>query len=79
MRISLRVPILLSLASLALAAPVAPRDDPPPFIPEIDPARMQQRALAIRLAFLHSWNGYVEYAWGYDDLVPEVKAAGNSR
>jgi hypothetical protein len=21
-------------------------------------------------AFVHTWNGYVKYAWGYDELKP---------
>src|SRR5215831_19846966 len=24
----------------------------------------------VRTEFLHAWNGYKQYAWGHDDLVP---------
>ena len=29
---------------------------------------------AIKEAFAHSWKGYVDYAWGMDELTPLTKA-----
>eukprot|EP01126_Amoeba_proteus_P048578 TRINITY_DN5626_c0_g2_i2.p1 TRINITY_DN5626_c0_g2~~TRINITY_DN5626_c0_g2_i2.p1 ORF type:complete len:490 (-),score=90.51 TRINITY_DN5626_c0_g2_i2:70-1539(-) len=36
-----------------------------------------ERQEAIKQAFLHTWNGYVTYAWGYDELQPVAKAGVN--
>ena len=33
----------------------------------------QERANGVREAFLHSWDGYRKYAWGYDHLLPLSK------
>ncbi len=32
-----------------------------------------EEAGVIREAFLHAWNGYVQYAWGHDQLLPLSK------
>lgn len=34
---------------------------------------------AVKEAFRHSWNGYKQYAWGYDELLAVSKRGGNSR
>jgi len=37
------------------------------------------RAALIREAFMHSWEGYKQYAWGYDELLSVSNRGGNSR
>lgn len=37
------------------------------------------RGDAVKDAFRHSWNGYKQYAWGYDELLSVSKRGGNSR
>jgi hypothetical protein len=37
------------------------------------------RGDAVKEAFRHSWNGYKQYAWGYDELLSVSKRGGNSR
>lgn len=37
------------------------------------------RADAVKEAFLHSWNGYTKYAFGFDELSPVSKKGTNSR
>jgi len=37
------------------------------------------RAGAIKEAFLHSWNGYTKYAFGFDELSPVSNKGTNSR
>jgi hypothetical protein len=32
-------------------------------------------ASRVREELLHAWNGYKQYAWGHDDLLPESRAA----
>jgi hypothetical protein len=37
------------------------------------------RAAAVKEAYLHSWNGYKEFAWGADELLSVSNKSGNSR
>lgn len=37
------------------------------------------RAEAVKEAFNHSWNGYVKYAFGKDELRPVSNTGSNSR
>lgn len=37
------------------------------------------KALAIKEAFNHSWDGYVKYAFGMDELRPVSNSGSNSR
>ncbi|RUP35947.1 glycoside hydrolase [Jimgerdemannia flammicorona] len=47
--------------------------------PPLSAAVLAERQAAIREAFLHAWNGYSEYAWGADELLPISKKPGYSR
>lgn len=38
-------------------------------------ARVRRRA-AVKAAMRHSWNGYVQYAWGADELLPVSRRGG---
>ncbi|MGN6112223.1 MAG: glycoside hydrolase family 47 protein [Luteimonas sp.] len=40
---------------------------PPPTVPSAPDAAMAER---VKAAFLHGWNGYKQYAWGHDVLMP---------
>lgn len=51
------------VASVAAAASGAPQARP------ADP----ELAEAVKREFLHAWNGYKQYAWGHDDLLPVSK------
>ncbi len=53
-RVALRLPIFL-VAGLACTD---------------KPASDLETAHRVRSEFLHAWNGYVEYAWGHDALMP---------
>ncbi len=33
-----------------------------------------EKAAAIKAALMHSWEGYKKYAWGFDELMPKVRA-----
>jgi mannosidase alpha-like ER degradation enhancer 2 len=61
------VPALLvcvvSLSSLAHAAQIPPGN--------------AEMAAMVRTEFLHAWNGYQRYAWGYDELRPLTKSGRN--
>lgn len=59
------------LLKLCLAAPLAARAGLA--------ASVNQSALAARVReeFLHAWNGYRKYAWGYDELRPLSKSGRN--
>ncbi|MFN1834647.1 glycoside hydrolase family 47 protein [Balneola sp. MJW-20] len=37
----------------------------------------QQMAESVKTEFLHAWNGYKTYAWGYDELKPVSDTARN--
>lgn len=37
------------------------------------------RADAVKEVFLHSWNGYVKYAFGHDELAPVSNEGRDSR
>lgn len=40
---------------------------------------VDDRAKQIKDAFLHAYNGYREYAWGADELLPLTNKPSNSR
>jgi ER degradation enhancer, mannosidase alpha-like 2 len=58
-----RLVILLAIAALA-ALPEAAQQRP-----QADPPLAEQ----VRSELLHAWNGYKQYAWGHDDLLPLTK------
>jgi mannosidase alpha-like ER degradation enhancer 2 len=58
----LRLPSILTCVALVVLA--ACRQVEPP---QCGDAEMAER---VRAEFLHAWNGYVEHAWGHDDLKP---------
>ena len=35
---------------------------------------MRRKQAAVKEALQHSWKGYVDYAWGMDELTPLTKA-----
>lgn len=37
------------------------------------------RAEAVKEAFLHAYQGYKQYAWGHDELLPKSNGSFNSR
>ncbi len=41
------------------------------------PPTNAELAQRVREEFLHAWNGYKKYAWGYDELRPLTKAGRN--
>ncbi|KAI9005718.1 mannosyl-oligosaccharide 1,2-alpha-mannosidase [Hyaloraphidium curvatum] len=47
-------------------------DQHPPAAAEEGPGEevWKERAQAVKDAFIHSWDGYRKYAWGYDHLLP---------
>jgi mannosidase alpha-like ER degradation enhancer 2 len=77
-----------NLLRLAIAAPVAAGLRFPVFAPGHAGAHLPSQAEAsvsdsaglaarVREEFLHAWNGYKKYAWGYDELRPLSKSARN--
>ena len=62
---SLRLGALLPL----LAAAALHADSPNPVTP-VDKAAM---AAQVKAGCLHAWNGYKQYAWGHDALLPLSK------
>lgn len=50
----------ITMASVVAAASGAPQSRP------ADPALAE----AVKRELLHAWNGYKQYAWGHDDLLP---------
>ena len=69
---SISLPLALTLAGRALAYP---HDKP---LLHVDKA-LSFRAQAVEEAFLHAWNGYVEYAFPHDELHPVSNGYGDSR
>jgi mannosidase alpha-like ER degradation enhancer 2 len=69
--ISMGLVLLNSLggAQVASAQQDAPRVGPAKVV-KIDRAEMAKR---ICEEFLHAWNGYKQYAWGHDELMPLTK------
>ena len=71
--------LLAGCASQSAARPAAAADaiagsaqapQPPPIVRAApDPAMAE----AVKAAFLHGWNGYRQYAWGHDALLPLSK------
>ncbi|KAL7268386.1 hypothetical protein RUND412_008993 [Rhizina undulata] len=41
--------------------------------------RDDERAAAIKEAYVHSWEGYVKYAWGHDELQPVTNGTSDPR
>lgn len=37
-----------------------------------------RRQAAVKAAMRHSWNGYVQYAWGADELLPLSRRGGTA-
>ncbi len=54
-----RTGLLIAGLTLATSCALAAQDRAP-----------AEEAGVIREAFLHAWNGYVQYAWGHDQLLP---------
>jgi Glycosyl hydrolase family 47 len=69
-----RVVVVCSLATLVAcaAAPPTPRSTPaaPAPAPTIDRAAQAAR---VKAELQHAWQGYVQYAWGHDELRPLSK------
>lgn len=42
-------------------------------------AAVDDRAKQIKDAFVHAYNGYRQYAWGADELLPLTNKPSNSR
>ena len=38
----------------------------------------KERALAVKAAMQHTWNGYKKRAWGYDELKPQSGRGQNN-
>ncbi|KAI6010684.1 glycoside hydrolase family 47 protein [Pisolithus orientalis] len=51
-------------------------DYPPPHPPQSAPN--SARSDAVRDAFLHAYNGYTRYAWGFDELRPKSGGKANT-
>jgi mannosidase alpha-like ER degradation enhancer 2 len=56
---------LAALLALAVAVPLAASQQ----------ARPRVTADDVRQEFLHAWNGYKQYAWGHDELLPVSRKA----
>jgi mannosidase alpha-like ER degradation enhancer 2 len=69
--VSIGLVLLNSLGGVQVASTQqdAPRVGPAKVV-KIDRAEMAKR---IREEFLHAWNGYKQYAWGHDELMPLTK------
>ena len=62
---------IIVLGAACASAPAAPR---PPQLPyPTDPVLAEQ----VKKELLHAWNGYKQYAWGQDDLLPVSKKGRN--
>src|SRR5690348_737093 len=60
-KLKLAAVLMLAVSGGAWAAPIP--------MPE-DPAAV---AVRVKTEFLHGWDGYVQYAWGHDELKPLSK------
>eukprot|EP01023_Acetabularia_acetabulum_P013933 TRINITY_DN16811_c2_g1_i2.p3 TRINITY_DN16811_c2_g1~~TRINITY_DN16811_c2_g1_i2.p3 ORF type:complete len:123 (+),score=17.35 TRINITY_DN16811_c2_g1_i2:3-371(+) len=40
--------------------------------------QLQERRRAVKEAMKHAWDGYTQYAWGYDELEPLSKNGKNA-
>jgi Glycosyl hydrolase family 47 len=58
------------VAAFVLSAQTAPAPPATSTWTEAEKAAMAER---VRQEFLHSWNGYKQYAWGHDELRPLSK------
>ena len=76
LRASAAALILMTLASSTYGAVF--QKPTPSVIPRTTSGRAPQRipatAAKVREEFLHAWNGYKQYAWGHDSLLPLSKA-----
>lgn len=68
---------LAACITLLLPANAAPNATSTSSVPHCDAAN--ERAQAIKEAFLHAYNGYLEYAEGHDELLPVTNAPSDSR
>ncbi|KAF4209010.1 hypothetical protein CNMCM8980_001687 [Aspergillus fumigatiaffinis] len=64
---SLSVALALVSSSLALPQTILPEND------------VSSRAAAVQEAFSHAWDGYMEYAFPHDELLPISNSYGDSR
>ena len=46
----------------------------PPAVAAADELDAAALAARVREELLHAWNGYKQYAWGHDDLLPKTRA-----
>ncbi|WP_216841185.1 glycoside hydrolase family 47 protein [Acidobacterium sp. S8] len=61
--------VLLSIGVLALSSVAFAQPAPSPMSDD-QKTEMTHR---VRQEFLHAWDGYRQYAWGHDDLMPLSK------
>lgn len=54
--------------------PEFPDGAPVPEAYKLDPSKFSARQHRVIDAIQHSWKGYVKYAWGHDELLPERKS-----
>ncbi|KAK7204548.1 class I alpha-mannosidase 1A [Myxozyma melibiosi] len=76
------------IAKFPFANPAALPDEPPlsfakiqgSFAAESDDERQKREArlAAVKDAFLHSWQGYKEYAWGHDEVQPASNTSADT-
>lgn len=73
--------IAVALLSACASQPVATSQDASPASDAVIAATVTSRgadaqmAARVRTEFLHAWNGYRQYAWGHDALLPLSKSS----
>ena len=67
-----RRPVLLDLPSDAVVHPEVTIRPTKPLRPDVAPTREEwkRRAEQVKAAFVHTWRGYEENAWGFDEVRP---------
>ena len=75
MSATLRVVIATACLAVLAASATTPPAPPPITTPDVAAALARQGSDArmaerVRREFLHAWNGYRQYAWGHDALLP---------
>ena len=67
-----RSTFLTSTAAVALGGAKAPAGVTLryPFVAAQDKLRARAVAEEVRREFLHAWNGYKQFAWGFDEVLP---------
>ena len=75
MSATLRVVIATACLAVLAACATTPPAPPPITTPDVAAALARQGSDArmaerVRREFLHAWNGYRQYAWGHDALLP---------